>query len=55
MDYFVAAIVQNIANTDALESTNPMTHYVESRTEVSAQFNNIAYEKCKLITIDYLP
>jgi len=45
MDYFVVNTLQNVFQSDALETTRPMTHYVESPSAVSGLFDNIAYAK----------
>lgn len=47
LDFYVLETVQNVMSSDSLESTRPMSHYVESPAAVSALFDNIAYAKCK--------
>lgn len=47
MDYFVVNTLHSVFASDALETTRPMTHYVESPGAISGLFDNIAYEKCK--------
>lgn len=49
MDYYVVNTLQNVFQSDALDTTRPMTHYVESPQAVSGLFDNIAYAKCELI------
>lgn len=51
MDYFVVSTLQNVFQSDALEQTRPMTHYIESPKAVSDVFDNVAYAKCELINL----
>jgi len=37
--------------SDSLESTRPMTHNVNTPSEISDSFDNIAYDKGKVFTI----
>lgn len=45
MDYFVYANQQTVMIYDATNLTRPMTRYVESPAEISANFDTIAYQK----------
>lgn len=47
LDYYVLHTVQNVMNSDALESTRVMSQYVDSPAAISRLFDNIAYAKCK--------
>lgn len=51
VDYFVVDVLQNVFNIDASETIRPMTHYVESPTDIDHLFDAIAYDKCKLLII----
>jgi aminopeptidase N len=49
-DLFNIFKTQNAFRSDSLESTKPMTNdeeKVKTVAEISGQFDNIAYDKCK--------
>lgn len=45
MDRFVVDITQAVLLKDALHTTRPMSHAVETPSEISAVFDYISYEK----------
>jgi aminopeptidase N len=47
----VVNTLQTVMERDALESTRPMTHYVESQADVRNLFDFVAYSKCKSLKI----
>lgn len=50
MDTFVVDVVQSVLDVDASPSIRPMTYYVENPDRITALFDRVAYDKCKLIT-----
>lgn len=46
MDQFVINL-QNVFQSDAVLSVNPMTHMVYTPSEILGTFNAVAYQKCK--------
>lgn len=46
MDQFVIAM-QNVFQSDAVLSVNPMTHEVYTPSQIIGTFNAVAYQKCK--------
>lgn len=53
LDYYVLHTLQNVMNSDALESTRVMSQYVDSPTAISRLFDNIAYAKCKCLYVNF--
>lgn len=49
MDSYLTGTVHGVMQNDALESTRPMTYYVESPRRISQLFNYVAYAKCKFL------
>lgn len=47
MGFFIFEVMQNAMESDALETTRPMTHNVEEPTAIRNLFDDIAYGKCK--------
>lgn len=45
MEQMVVHTMHNVMKSDALQSTHPMSHYVESPNELENIFDNIAYDK----------
>lgn len=45
--FFIFENLQNALESDALETTRPMTHYVEDPIAIRNLFDDIAYDKCK--------
>lgn len=46
MDQFVIAM-QNVFQSDAVETVNPMTYEVYTPSQILGTFNAVAYQKCK--------
>lgn len=47
LDYYVLHTLQNVMNSDALDSTRIMSLYVDSPAAISRLFDSVAYAKCK--------
>lgn len=47
MGFYIFENVQNALESDALETTRPMTHYVEEPIAIRNLFDDVAYDKCK--------
>lgn len=50
MDQYVIA-VQNVFQSDAVLSVNPMTHEVFTPSQILSTFNAVAYQKCKVLLL----
>lgn len=47
LDTFGYATLQNIMVSDSLNTTRPMSRYVETPADISGNFDGIGYRKCE--------
>lgn len=51
LDAFVPITLQNVMITDSINTTRPMSYYVDHQTSISRLFDSVAYAKCKCLRV----